>query len=253
MSLRQRLVSIYLGNRSIVALLLLLAVLEILFLARTIWPTALEIVVKRHLFELVVLLCLSQIILLLFKLLERAPRHVCRDEYESAALLRERVATDPRAALLLVFSAGLSSRFDLITTIHRATTRAFSTEVLAQSPEAALDRTDADRLRSNLAILARDHQGLPLEVRTVGVPATIRGFVLCDRDRSPLWGAVSWYRYRELAGGGVSVAGRRHPAIVIDGDASKEETWVLQFLVASFNETWQQSAAGVVYPIRPAA
>jgi hypothetical protein len=248
MNLLRRLLAIYVTHRSVIALLFLMISLEFVFVLRLLWPQTFSFIVSAHLFEIVVLLAVAQMILILFKLLERAPRHVCSDEHECETILRERVASDPRAARLLVFSSGLGSRFDLITSIHRSAPREFFTQVLVQSPERGLDREDARRLRSNIYILNRDHPEIPLEVRAFDLPATIRGLILCDRTSSPLWGVASWYRYDKSTDGDVVVVGRRNPSAVFNADESKEDGVMLDFLSAMFKRIWEQSAAQVVYP-----
>jgi hypothetical protein len=162
-------------------------------------------------------------------------------------MVRERVAGDPRAVRLLVFSAGLASRFDLVTTIHRSTPKPFTTSVLVQDPATALDRDDARRLETNLLILKRDHPEIPVEIRTFELPATVRALLLCDAEGAPLWGAASWYRYEQIQPGNVRVVGRRNPAVVFDADTSKGDSTVLQFLVDSFDDLWARSADKVAY------
>lgn len=239
MTFPQRFFSLYTHHRAIVALLVLTAVLEILFILRLVFPAALAFVIENHVFEIVVLLAISQIILLLFKVLEKTPRGVCKDEHECGVVLREVVRSDPRAHSLQVLSAGLGSRLDLLTTIHRETPRTFSVEVLAQSPEHAPDREDARRMESNLEILRRDHSEAPLEVRLFDTPAAIRALLVCDRNRSPLWGAASWYRYEKAEGERVRVVGRRNPAILLRTEDSKEDAEMLRFLMGVFEQTWE--------------
>ena len=247
MSILKRFVQLYLSHRAIVALLFLMGVLEVLFVLRTLWPAAFLFILDKHIFEIVVLLSVSQMILLLLKLLERSPRRLCRDEHECTTLVRERVSTDPRAAKLLVFSAGLASRLDLITSIQQATTRPFATEVLAQNPFKALDREDAKRLESNLLILKRDQPNLTLEIRLFDSPATIRGLILCDAKGTPFWGIASWYRYEERATGEISLVGRRNPAFVLDSDSSKEDFSLLEFLFTTFRDLWSRNRDKVAY------
>jgi hypothetical protein len=250
MELIKRLARLYFFNRSILALLLLVSALEGIFLLRTLWPEFFDFVVAKHIFEIVVLSSIIQIIILLWKLLEKSPRRVCKDEHECAVLLRERIAQDSRASKVLFFSAGLASRFDLITTIHSATSRTLSVEVLAQNPEKALDRQDAKRLESHLLILNRDHSEIPLEVRIFDTPATIRSSVICDDKGSPLWGVASWYRYDDLGEEGIRLVGRRNPAVVFDADTSREDSLILEFLTSTFRNLWAQSADKIIYPKR---
>lgn len=119
-------------------------------------------------------------------------------------------------------------------------------EVLAQDPKAAPDRQDAERMESLLKILERDHRVM-LEGRCFTTPASLRALILCDQNRSPFWGVVSWYRYQALEGGGVRVIGRRNPAFVLNADRAREDASMLEFVMKVFDETWSASADAVFY------
>jgi hypothetical protein len=227
------------------ALLGLLMVLEGVFIVRLAKPAFFQVVLDNHIFELVVLLALAQLILLLFRLLDRAPRRICK-ENECQDLIREAVRHDSRAQSLHVFSSGLGSRLDILTTIHANTTAGFHTEVLAQSPKSHPDREDAKRMPGNLSILKRDHSKAPLEIRCFDTPATIRAMLVCDRSRRPLVGIVSWYRY-ERTGGGVRVIGRRNPGLVFRADDSAEDTSILAFLMETFENLWKDCEVNLVF------
>jgi hypothetical protein len=227
----------YTNNRAMVALLALMMLLEIVFVLRIFKPDYFKLILENHVFELVVLLALAQMILLLFRLLDRAPGRVCKDEHECEVLLRAMVKEDPRISTLHVFSCGLGSRLDMATSIHSESRRKLFTEVLAQAPDHAVDKEDAERTRSLLKILKRDHSDVPVEVRLFNTPASIRALILCDDKRKPLWGAVSWYRY-EKSNGLTKVIGRRNPAIVLRGYESAEDQIVLNFLMDTFDHQW---------------
>lgn len=227
----------YTNNRALVALLGAMMVLEVAFILRIFKPDYFKLIVENHIFELVVLLALAQMILLLFRLLDRPTGRICKDEHECEVMLRAVVREDPRISSLHVFSSGLGSRFDMVTSIYKESRGLLTTEVLAQSPQFAFDREDADRLWSLLKILKRDHSSVPVEVRFFNTPASIRALILCDDGRKPLWGAVSWYRYEESQGL-TKVIGRRNPAIVLRGYESAEDQLVLNFFMDIFNQQW---------------
>ncbi len=230
----------YTDNRAIVALVSLMMLLEIVLVLRIIKPDYFKSIVENHVFELVVLLALAQMILLLSRLLDRAPGRVCRDEHECEVLLRAMVKDDARIRTLHVFSCGLGSRLEMITSIHNESRRRISTEVLAQAPDHAVDKEDADRTRSILKILKRDHSDVPVEVRLFETPATIRALILCADKRKPLWGVVSWYKYEKSNGLG-KVIGRSNPAIVLKGYESAEDQIVLNFLMDTFEHQWPRA------------
>ena len=116
----RNLVRLYTGNRSVITLFALIVALEAIFLIRTVFPSLFEAALQKNIFEIVVLLALSQALLLLLRLVEQPPQSVCEDEHSCQDMVRRIVREDPRASLLKVSSAGLGSRFDLITSISNA-------------------------------------------------------------------------------------------------------------------------------------
>jgi hypothetical protein len=232
----------YTDNRAVVALLGLMMVLEIVFILRLFMPTTFEVIVKNHVFELVVLLALTQVILLLFRLLDRVPGQICKEEHECESLLRNVVRENSRTYKLHVFSCGLGSRINMITSIHNERSSNFAVEVLAQSPEKAIDRDDAARMNGQLQILKRDHPDTPVEIRFFDSPATIRALILSDRDQKPFWGVVSWYRYEKASARveekSFKVIGRQNPAIVLDAAGSREHEFLLNHLMKTFKRQW---------------
>jgi hypothetical protein len=235
------LVRVYAGNRSVVVLFSLIIVLEAVFLVRTIYPSVFDVVLQKHVFELVVLLVLSQILLLLLRLVEQPSPGYCEDEDVCQDLLRRVARDDSRTAVLKVWSAGLASRFNLITALSGALHGRIRTHIIAQSPDHALDKKDAERMRGFLPILERDHKSAALEVRFFETPATIRSFILCDRKNRPFWGTASWYTYEKLPGDtGIRIVGRSNPAIVLRADLSADHRAILTFLNNKFDEVWDR-------------
>lgn len=238
MRLQNRLISAYVHHRAVFTLLGIMVVLEVLFVARLFFPQAMTFILDLKVFEIVVLLAIGQMILLLVQLLYRTPRRTCEDEHECQVLVREVITTDRRAHSLHVFSSGLGSRLDFLTTAHLGTDRSFSTQVVAQDPGLSPDRQDGDRMRHNLAILERDHPEVPLEIRLSKVPASIRAMIVCDASGNPFWAVASWYVYQELEDSRVRVVGRRNPSLVLTAGASAEDKKLLDFLLGLFRQTW---------------
>lgn len=236
----------YTNNRAVVALLGLMVTLEILFIARTVWPASFQFILDKHIFEFIVILGSAQMILMLFRLLERVPKHLCKDEHECQVLLRNVVRDDPRAFSLCVFSSGLGSRLDMITTIHSEARDTFYINVVAQDPVYALDKQDAERMKAHLAILRRDHSNTPVEIRYFETPAAIRAMILCGRNRKPFWGSASWYRY-EKVDGGTRVVGKGNPAIVLNRDNSTEDGDILDFLMKTFDKQWKECHKSIAF------
>ena len=251
----RNLVRVYTGNKSVITLFALIVALEGIFLVRTVFPSWFEVALQKNIFEIVVLLALSQALLLLLRLVEQPPQSVCDDEYSCQDMVRRIVREDPRASLLKVSSAGLGSRYDLITSLSNAPHGRIRTHVIAQNHTTALDRADALRTEKNMFLLNRgDHENAALEVRFFDTPATIRSFIICDSANRPYWGIVSWYIYHtvkpaEVRADGtvkpaeVRVVGRRNPAIVLRGESSPEQQAILTFLDDTFNRAWADCGA----------
>ena len=153
-----RIVDTLIHRRAIISLCILACALELLFLLRMLYPPAFEFILDYHIFEIVVLCSLTQIVLLLLHLVRRTPWRICTDEIECQETLREFLRLDSRAKSLHVLSAGLGSRMDLITTVPKEP-HPLRTEVLAQAPKRAIDSVDAARMENILDILKQAVRG----------------------------------------------------------------------------------------------
>jgi len=248
MNVFMRFISIYTAFRSVIFLVFIMLVLEILLVLSTVWSSSFQFIVDNHVFEIVVLFAIVQMILLVLKLLEQTPQNICDDEAECQALVKEFIRTNPRAARLHIFSAGLSSRYGFLSTINNELGRDFQIEILAQSPDHAPDKMDANRMRLSMDILKRDHPRIPVQIRTYITPATIRAYIVCDHKRKPLWGIVSWYLYELTPAQEIRVKGRENPAVVLSNKGTMEDISIMQFFMSFFERIWQENANNIVFP-----
>jgi len=214
--------------------------LEIFFIIRLFRPTTLSFIIKEQIFEVIVLLALMQMIVLLFQLIRQAPKKICKHEYELENAVRDFIQTNDRVYSVHVLSCGLGSKINFITDLRKGKERV-PTEVLVQDPKYAIDKVDAERTSSNFKILNHDHSEKSLQMRLFNEPATMRAVLICKKDRKPIWGVVSWYKYRDYGKGRMAVKGRDNPAFVLDSGASSIDDIVLEFFMDEFEWLWKKS------------
>lgn len=214
--------------------------LEIFFIIRIFKPKILSIVIEKQIFEVIVILALMQMIVLLFQLIRQAPKKICKHEYELENAVRDFIQTNNNVHSVHVLSCGLGSKINFITNLRKGN-QMIPTEVLVQDSKHAIDKADSVRTEANLDILKHDHSEKSLQVRLFNEPATMRAVLLCKNDRKPIWGVVSWYKYRDDGKGRVAVKGRDNPAFVLYSGASSQDDIVLKFFMEEFEWLWKKS------------
>ena len=235
------LVNFVINYKSIMSLLCMMLVLECLFIVQLFKPDIIEYILKYHIFEGIVLLALSQMIVLLFQLTRKAPKNIIEHEHELEYAVRDTIDKDNRAHSVHIFSCGLGSKINFITSLKKGN-KSIPVEVLVQHPGDAQDRIDKWGTVRHLNVLMNDHVKNPVEVHLFREPATIRGVIICNEYRKPVWGVVSWYKYREdKEKNRMAVKGRDNPAFVLSTGTYQDDT-ALAFFMKEFDWLWKHSS-----------
>lgn len=234
------LVNFVIHYKSIMSLLCMMLVLEVLFIIQVFEPKSIPFITDKHIFEVLVLLALSQMIVLLFQLTRKAPKNIIEHEHELESAVRFIIDTDNRAHSVHIFSCGLGSKINFITSLKKGN-KSISVEVLAQHPDHAMDRIDKWGTVRHLNVLMNDHEKNPVETRLFCEPATLRGVLVCNEYRKPVWGVVSWYKYREdKVKNRMAVKGRDNPAFVLSTGTYQDDTALATFM-EEFEWLWKHS------------
>lgn len=98
------------GKHSIITLIIILLVLDILLIANLIAPRVLQFLIDKHIYEIVVLTTLVEVLLLLSSSLWRVTPLVIGSEEEAQEKIRSLLEEDTSIKYVKVLSAGLSSR-----------------------------------------------------------------------------------------------------------------------------------------------
>jgi hypothetical protein len=250
MSRLASLIDLYTRRRTVIVTVAICLAFDVLALTRVFYPPVFGWLIEYRVFEAVTVLALSQILLIAVQIANpvRTPRLENERDVERQTI--EFLSQHGEAKQIHLLSAGLSSRIPLLHEIvkHR---NAPGLSILVQDPDRHLDLIDAGRLRTQLQLISRGDlasQG-GLEIRKSGVPASIRGIIVCDRFGQPLWAAASWYVYR-AAPGRTEIKGHDNPAFVLDGTRADDRPALL-WLNERFLIAWNDAADNIAYTNRP--
>jgi hypothetical protein len=239
----------YTRNRTILVTVAACLLFDVLALARIVFPSVFDFIIKYHVFEAVSILALSQVLLLVLQIANAKRQHILFSDRDCEAELLAFLAANSNATTVLFFSAGLGARIGIIREIATRWSH-LGLRVLAQHPDTHLDKDDAMRLGPQLNLVqkgdvpSRQH----FEIRLSRLPATIRAIIVCDKSSKPLWAVASWFVYGKEARG-VVIRGRDNPAFILDASRDTDEGDALAWLQEQFATAWETAKIDVAYPI----
>lgn len=228
------------ASKAVFSMFASVAILELLFVGRLFRPDWFGWVVERHLFEVIVLVVLMQVILMLWQLLSKKRKPMVWDDLTVAQAFIDFLQSNNRAHSVHLLSCGLRSRGQLIAhLLDKKST--LKIEVLVQHPETAQDQADARETTTSLHTMTRNNSSIgALEVRQFRPPVSIRAVVVCSADRKPLWAALGWYVYR-VENGEIRVKGRNHPTHILDASVGEEKAVLEEFCMKEFERAWRNA------------
>lgn len=209
------------GKHSIIILVTVLLILDILLIANLIVPRVLQFLTDKHIYEIVVLTTLVEVLLLLSSSLWRVTPLVIGSEEEAQEKVRSLLQEDTAVKSIKVLSAGLRARAGFLRGLLEQHSR-LNLEIVTCFGEGSPNPDEWDRKElgpSNFKVITEVRGSLSSEdmrsrlkiYNSFNTPS-FRCILLSD-SRGPRYGFIGWYTYYER---NTRIVGRRNVQIFVD-------------------------------------
>jgi len=189
------------GKHSIIILITILLILDILLIARLIAPVILQFIIDQHIFEVVVLITLVEVLILLSFHLWSPAILVIESEEEAQEKIRALLKEDNSIKSIKVLSAGLSSRARFLRALLEDNSK-LKLEIVACFGEGSpnpdkLDREQFGPTHCKVIThrLIQDESSRLKIYKSLNTPS-FRCILLLD-SHGPRYGIVGWYTYHK--------------------------------------------------------
>ncbi|MBI5194849.1 MAG: hypothetical protein HZA10_00840 [Nitrospirae bacterium] len=249
----KKIINFLIGKHSVITLVTILFILDILLIASLIAPQVLQFLIEKHLFEIVVLTTLVEVLLLLSTSLWRVTPLAIGSEEEAQEKVRYLLKEDTAIKSINVLSAGLSSRSSFLRELIESH-RKYKIEIITCFSERSPNPDPRDREKLGPAMYYKIIHDLELDVpdvesrlkiyRSHNTPS-FRCILLAD-SRGPRYGIVGWYTYYDR---NTKIAGRRNIQIFVDR-TTETGVALLHFAEKKFQEYTSNQEAEILWPTR---
>jgi hypothetical protein len=209
--------NLMIGRHSIITVVAILGILDILLIASIIVPPILTFLKDKHLFEIVVLTTLVEILLLLSYNLWHPTPLAFGSETEAQEKIRALLKEDSTIKSVKILSAGLSSRAqflrDLIEKFSKSRFEIVACFGKGSPNPDELDRENLGPTQFNIIThrLKPDEEARLKIYESFNIPS-FRCILLSD-SRGPRYGFVGWYTYQNRS---KNIVGRSNIQIFAD-------------------------------------
>ena len=246
----KKLLNIFLNDKAILSVVITLVVLESLYIVNIFYKSIFNYLTEYHLFEIITLACLTEILFLLIKSIKSKSLIVLSNETESMEKIKDLIK-EYNVDLIKIFSAGLSSRMPYIKDF--LDNKALNIRLLYQHPDDALDKRDAKLAKSSISILLdglTKSQKDNLQIKQYYGPASFRTIILC-KNRIPLVSVLGWYTYYHSFKNNdldkkekeTRITGRRNKQILLERTSSEGKD-MIDFADSLFSKYWHDDLEG---------
>lgn len=217
-----------------VILLLLIAVYVLLQIAGYFVTGLTDYLVKLHVFEVVSLLALLELLYLQLDRRAQSTQAIVVSKEQDAYRDFLVSARASEVASIDIISAGISARYQFI---QEALSCRVPVRVLIQGKNCAVDKADAERCDSFIELIERQ---IPkelkhlFEVRSALSIVSLRALILRQKSGSVGKAVISWYTYD----GAGKVAGHLNPSIILDEGARYLDP-LRWFVALEFDKEWE--------------
>jgi len=213
----KKVLSLLTGRNSIIILVAILSILDTLLVASFFLEPILKFLIEKHLFEIIVLTTLLEILLLLSHNLWRSSPWVFGSEGEVQEKVRFLLKEDTSIKFVKILSAGLSSRAAFLRVLLEVQKR-LNVEIIAcfghQSPNP--DQLDREKLGpANFDVITnrlKPDEMERLKIRGSLNAPSVRLILLSD-SRGPRYAFLGWYTYHKK---NTHIVGRQNVQIFAD-------------------------------------
>lgn len=241
------------GKHALITLVAILIILDILLIAGLIAPQVIQFLIDKHLFEIVVLTTLVEVLLLLSSSLWRMTPLAIGSEEEAQEKVRTLLKEDTSIKSINVLSAGLSSRAPFLRELLESH-RKYKMEIITCFGEGSPNPDPRDREKLGPAMYYKVIHDLEKDVpdaesrlkiyRSHNIPS-FRCILLSD-SHGPRYGIVGWYTYYDR---NTKIAGRRNVQIFVDR-TTETGVALLHFTEKKFQEYTSKHEAEILWPTK---
>lgn len=196
-------------------------------------PQVYKFIVEKHFFDIIALACLLEIIFILLRDRRLFGAWIFLEDLALQNKIIEILKME-RIQSIDIISAGLASRTGLIPEILA---KGYKVRLLAQHPEAAIDKQDGWRVRDSISVIRHLKSEEVLQNLTIKYclnPVSVRAMILHGKPFAYSYAVIGWYTYHEA---GRKVKGRGNPSLFVS-TASLEGRELITFAQQVFDKSW---------------